>query len=179
MKTLSLGLLLFVALIQYVYGQTEFKSVMGKFTVGVPNDPIEKIDTIATEFGRIPRYSMVAKSVEKGNNLMYIVEILDFSKIENVLSIEDLKSSHIKRRTSNDIGFTLVKEEKLSDSTKSYEYELIFTDKYGAGLVFVRLFLNNEKFYRVETVQLKGSVKFGTKPNTVTRDFFDSFHINH
>ena len=161
------------------YGQIEFKSNKETFTVNVPVDPTEKIDTVETEFGQLPRYLMMAQTVDHGKNLMYVVEILDLSNADKEINIDKLKSHFILRKSSNDMGFKLMKEEKLSEMTRPYEVELIFADRHGMSLDFVRLFKKDLKFYCIETVQLKGSIKVGTKPTKLTQDYFDSFKINN
>jgi hypothetical protein len=120
---------------------------------------------------------MMAKTVDHGKNLMYTVEILDLSKSNSETTIDNLKSHFIKRKTSGDMGFTLVKEGKISEATKPYETELIFADRYGMSLNFVRLFKKGSRFFSIETVQLKGSLKVGTKPTKLTQEYFDSFKL--
>jgi hypothetical protein len=176
MRARLLGLI-FSIIGHLCYGQVDFKSSREIFTVTVPVDPTEQIDTVDTEFGKLPRYLMMAKTVDHGKNLMYIVEVLDLSNADKEINIDNLKQHYIKRKSSNDMGFKLMKEEKLNEMTKHYEIELIFADKHGMSLDFVRLFKRDSKFYSIETVQLKGSIKVGTKPTKLTQDYFDSFKI--
>ena len=145
--------------------------------MSVPVDPSEKIDTVQTEFGQVPRYLMMAKTVDHGKNLLYTVEILDLSNADKEIDIDRLKSHFIKRKSSNEMQFKLIREERLNESTKPYELELIFADGHGMSLAFVRLFKEDSKFYSIEAVQLKGSIKLGTKPTKLTQDYFDSFKI--
>jgi hypothetical protein len=147
--------------------------------VTVPVDPSEKVDTVQTEFGQVPRYLMMSKTVDHGKNLMYTVEILDLSNADKEINIDKLKSHFINRKSSNDMGFKLIKEERLNEMTKPYEFELIFADRHGMSLDFVRLFIRNLKFYCIETVQLKGSIKVGTKPTKLTQEYFDSFRLTN
>ena len=177
MRVTLLGLIV-ITIGQLCYGQVDFKSSDEVFTVTVPVDPTEQIDTVDTEFGQLPRYLMMAKTVDHGKNVMYIVEILDLSNADKEINIENLKFHFIKRKFSDDMGFRLVKEEKLNETTKPYEMELIFADQHGVSLDFVRLFKKGSKFYNIETVQLKGSIKVGTKPTKLTQDYFDSFKLN-
>jgi len=176
MRVKLLGLVLSV-IGHLCYGQIDFKSTKETFVVTVPVDPTEKIDTVETEFGQLPRYLMMAKTVDHGKNLIYIVEVLDLSHADKEINIDNLKLHYIKRKSSNDMGFKLIKEEKLNEVTKPYEIELIFADRHGMSLDFVRLFKRDLKFYSVGTVQLKGSIKVGTKPTKLTQDYFDSFKL--
>lgn len=73
------------------YGQIEFKSYNETFTVTVPVDPTEKVDTVETEFGLLPRYLMMAQTVDHGKNLMYVIEILDLSNTDKEINIDKLK----------------------------------------------------------------------------------------
>lgn len=158
-------------------GQIEFKSSQGIFTVIIPVKPSEKIDTVQTEFGQLQRYLMMAKTVDHGKNLMYTVETLDLSNVDQEISIEELKSHFIKRKTSSNMGFSLVKEEKMTKSSKAYEIELIFADQHGMSLNFARLFKRDTRFFSVETYQLKGTLKVGTKPTKLTQGYFESFKL--
>ena len=177
MRVKLLGLIL-TTVGQLCYGQVDFKSTKEAFTVKVPVDPTEKVDTVETEFGQLPRYLMMAKTVDHGKNLLYVVEILNLSDTGGEIDIDKLKSHYIRRKSSGDMGFKLIKEERISGTTKPYEMELVFADKHGMSLDFVRLFKKDSKFYSIGTVQLKGSLKLGTKPTKVTQDYFDSFNLN-
>lgn len=176
MRAILLGLIL-CTIGHLCFGQISFKSSKENFTVSVPVDPSEKIDTVQTEFGQVPRYLMMAKTVDHGKNLLYTVEILDLSNADKEINIDRLKSHFIKRKSSNEMQFKLIREERLNESTKPYELELVFADGHGMSLTFVRLFKEDSKFYSIETVQLKGSIKLGTKPTKLTQDYFDSFKI--
>jgi hypothetical protein len=174
----KLSVLILITVGQLCYGQVDFKSTKETFTVKVPVDPTEKVDTVETEFGQLPRYLMMAKTVDHGKNLLYVVEILDLSNAGSEINIDNLKLHYIKRKSSGDMGFRLIKEEKIDGTTKPYEIELIFADKHGMSLDFVRLFKRDSKFYSIGTVQLKGAAKLGTKPTKLTQDYFDSFNLN-
>jgi hypothetical protein len=171
--------LILITVGQLCYGQVDFKSTKETFAVKVPVDPTEKFDTVETEFGQLPRYLMMAKTVDHGKNLLYVVEILDLTYAGKEINIDNLKLHYIKRKSSSDIGFKLIKEETISGTTKPYEIELIFADKHGMSLDFVRLFIKDSKFYSIETIQLKGTLKLGTKPTKMTQDYFDSFNLNN
>jgi hypothetical protein len=176
MRVKIIGLIL-ITIGHLSYGQIEFKSVKEAFTVIVPVDPTEKKDTVQTEFGQLPRYLMMAQTIDHGKNLLYTVEILDLSKSDNEITFDNLKSHFIRRKTSNDMGFALVKEEKINEPTKPYEIQLIFADKHGFSLDFVRLFKKGSKFFSVETYQVKGVIAVGTKPTKLTQNYFSSFKL--
>jgi hypothetical protein len=176
MRVKLLGLIL-ITVGHLSYGQIDFKSRLENFTVTVPVQPSEKLDTVDTEFGQLPRYLMMAQTVDHGKNLMYTVEILDLTKSENEITIDNLKSHFIKRKASGKLIHTLVKERKINEPTMPYEIELIFADQHGFDLNFVRLFKKGSKFFSVETYQIIGSFKVGTKPTKLTQDYFESFKL--
>src|SRR5262245_29361538 len=129
--SVKLFMVVFSIIGHFCFGQIDFKSSKEDFKVTIPVDPTEEVDTMSTEFGRLTRYLMMAQTVDHGKNLMYTVEILDLSNTEKEISIDKLKAHFINRKSSNNMGFTLVKEQRLDEMAKPFEIELIFADQHG------------------------------------------------
>lgn len=157
--------------------QITFRSATQGFSVSVPVEPTEAIDTVDTEVGRVKRYLMTARTVEYSNN-MYMVEILDLSMVNREVSFDELKRHLIARKTSGEIAFKVLKEGKINDPARPYVVEIILADEHGISLNYVRLFKTGSKFFSVETYQLKGFGKIGTRPSRLTTDYFASFSLN-
>lgn len=45
------------------------------------------------------------------------------------------------------------------------------------GLSYAKLFLKRDRFFIVETVAITSHFKLGTRPNKLTRTFFESFYL--
>jgi hypothetical protein len=157
--------------------QIIFESKIAKFKVDLPTEPTEKIDTINSDFGLIPRYLMMAESIDRGRNLLYSVEILNTKEVESDLKFKDLKKNYIARKLSRSgkISWELVRE-STNGIQEPYAEELVFLDKSGF-LLFSRIFFRDSKFYTVETFRIKSSFKIGSRLNKATEDFFDSFEL--
>lgn len=176
MKKVFLSIL-FLLVYLASFGQIQFKSSYENFQIELPVVPTEKVDTIQTEFGYLPRYLMMSTTVDHGRNLMYTVEVLSFLKDNEPLSLLKLKNSFIQRKRTGDLKFFLLEEKLNKEQSDPYEVELVFVDSHGVSLNFAKLFILDKKFYSVETFQSKGALKLGTKPNKLTREYFSSIKI--
>jgi len=130
-----------------------------------------------TDLGQVPRYLMMAETVDHGRTLLYTVEILDLTGIIESTDFGLLRNFFIERKTKGNSGFRLIKEETIKDPSNPFEIKMVFADKHGESLNFACYFVLGSKFYCVETYQVSGSVNFGIKPNKLTRNFFKSFKI--
>lgn len=171
--------ILFVLLCLASFGQVQFNSSYEDFQIDLPVVPSEKLDTIFTEFGHLPRYLMISKTVDHGRNLIYTVEVLSFQKGNEPLTLLQLKNFLIQRKRTGKLKFYILEEKVNKEESDPYEVELVFVDAYGESLNFVKLFILDTKFYSVETYQLKGAFKLGTKPNKLTREYFSSIKIQN
>lgn len=160
-----------------LFGQITFESEMANFKVDVPVEPTEQLDTIQTDYGLIPHYLMLSKSIDHGRNLLYSVEIMDIKEVNSDLTYEDLKDNYISRKESKsgNISFELVRESE-QDIPEPYDVELVFLDRNGF-LMFSRIFQRDSKFYILETLRIKSSFKVGSKLNKATSEFFESFEL--
>jgi len=156
--------------------QLTFESQQENFKVEIPVEPTEKIDTIQSDYGPIPRYLMLCKSVDHGRNLLYSVEIMNIENNQE-LTFEDLKANYISRKQaiSGNISFELVRESNV-DIPEPYNIELVFLDRNGF-LMYSRIIQKDSKFYIIETLRVKSQFKVGSKLNKATREFFDSFEL--
>jgi hypothetical protein len=177
MRTKIIGLIILNILGQYCFGQSDFKSDLGNYSVTIPSKAYEKIDTVKTEFGKFPRYLMLTEIYSKGRNLVsFRIEILDYSNTGREIPLDSLKSFFVNRKKmeSADRGFYIIKEEKINDPTLPYQMELILTDRLDVELDFIRIFKKGSKFYSVEAHQLK---RLTTKPRKETQKYFESFRL--
>ncbi|MEQ8711520.1 MAG: hypothetical protein RIC80_00795 [Cyclobacteriaceae bacterium] len=169
-------LLIAISISTTLSAQITFESKLENFKIKLPVKPTEGIDTIQSDYGPIPRYLMLCKSIEHGRNLLYTVEIMNIEDIPDI-TFEDLKANYISRKqsVSGNISFELVHESK-ENVPVPYDIELVFLDRNGF-LMYSRIIQKDYKFYTIETLRIKSQFKVGTKLNKDTREFFDSFEL--
>ena len=155
----------------------EFKSKQEKFSISIPVDPsTEQLDTVEVEQGLLPRYLLMVETTEHGRNLLYTVEVLHLDKLnDSDLDITFLTQYVVNKKNIG--GFTLLDKKKNTDSNDPYEVELVFKDAHDMSLNYAKLFIHDQRFFSVETYAIKGQFKLGTKPNKLTRTFFESFYL--